>query len=107
MSALTLQVASDLIAAHIGFVTGSIDREPAMQFRPLAKLPDPQRTDAQPSRAASPNPATNTNTAGAGPARQETDPFDRTWPQRAPMTEADGQQYEREEMQDGRFAVAD
>lgn len=40
MSALTLQVAADLVAAHIGFVTGSIAREPALPFRPLAKLPE-------------------------------------------------------------------
>lgn len=54
-----------LLSAHIGYVNASIRGEKALPFRPLAKLPDPQRTDAQPSRAVSPNPATNTNTPGA------------------------------------------
>lgn len=132
MSALTLQVASDLIAAHIGYVTGSIAREPAMPFKPLATLPDDgnfnggggsiadrsreqtgpvavasthsQPTGMSPRMTATPASGGLGSThasAGRGNGPAKDDPFDRHWPQVAPMTEAEGRQYEREAIADG------
>ena len=102
MSALTLQVASDLIAAHIGFVTGSIAREPAMPFKPLATLPDDTQFNARSRPAESPSPqeraaSGNQHTNAASAAG---DPFAR-YANTPIALHRDGQEYERDSMQDG------
>lgn len=53
-----------LLSAHIGYVNASIRGEKPLPFRPLAKLPDPQRTDAQPTAGGIPEPANPYQRAG-------------------------------------------
>lgn len=55
---------------------------------------------SQPAPAGLPNAGDYTNTAGAGPARQETDPFDQYVNTPIPIYR-DGAEYERDAMQDG------